>query len=335
MLKVDMYTDGSCLKNPNGPGGCAVILRYEKDGKPYVKKKSVPSDNTTNNRMELSAIITGFELLPAQADITVYSDSKYVVDAFRKRWVDNWQRINWDRGKNGGPVKNPDLWKKLLFLMKNHKVRYVWVKGHNGHTFNEECDKMAVTAAIKQKGTYKEGTVKEPIENTKPVANKNSRNTETQKPKDHAPKFHSQPEIQCVAQAPDTLDIDKILGTDSFVIIPTGTYHSEDKTGTYKYLLNYKNLFRVYEGEVKACRSVNEAVLKGIEDGVGRIRYSNRKITVITANVLGFSNPIKSVNFSLIQSIKSTCSKMGNEIQVVEVKSGMRQLKSKIKEYEE
>ena len=161
MNEIIMYTDGSCLKNPDGPGGCAVILLYDKNGKPYEKRKSIPNESTTNNKMEIMAVITGLQMVLEPSDIKIYSDSKYVVDAFHKKWVQKWQRINWDRGENGGVVKNVDLWKKLLSLLEPHTYQFFWVKGHQGNQYNELCDQMAVEAAKSQKGKYYEGVVRE------------------------------------------------------------------------------------------------------------------------------------------------------------------------------
>lgn len=101
---------------------------------------------TTNNRMELMAAIAGLEALKAPCNVTLYSDSKYLVDAFRQKWIDSWIAKDFKRGKNE-PVKNPDLWKRLLKAKENHNVEFVWVKGHAGHAMNEKCDMLATSAA--------------------------------------------------------------------------------------------------------------------------------------------------------------------------------------------
>ena len=96
---------------------------------------------TTNNRMELLAAISGLEALKEPCSVTLYSDSKYLVDAFLQGWVESWRAAGWRRGKD--ELKNPDLWKRLFELTEKHEVKFVWVKGHNGHDYNERCDKLA------------------------------------------------------------------------------------------------------------------------------------------------------------------------------------------------
>lgn len=137
---INIYTDGASSGNP-GPGGFGVILR---SGKHY-KEISEGYRKTTNNRMELLAVITGLESIknPGQ-EIMVYSDSKYIIDSVEKKWVFNWVRTNF-RDK-----KNKDLWLRFLEVYKQHQIRFTWVKGHNGHPENERCDELAVQAS-KQK----------------------------------------------------------------------------------------------------------------------------------------------------------------------------------------
>ncbi len=137
MKKIEIFTDGACSGNP-GPGGWAAILKY----KDNVKKISGFVPNTTNNRMEILALINALSILKESCEITVYSDSKYVVDSINKNWVLNWQKNNWM--KKNKKVPNSDLWYTLLNIMKNHKINFIWVRGHSGHPENEECDKMAV-----------------------------------------------------------------------------------------------------------------------------------------------------------------------------------------------
>ena len=117
MTKVQIYTDGSARGNPDGPGGYGVVLHY--------------TDREGRNR-------------PCQ--VSLYSDSRYLTDAFNKGWIDNWVAKGWNRGKSG-PVKNIDLWKRLLQAKKPHQVEFIWVKGHAGHPENERCDKLATSAA--------------------------------------------------------------------------------------------------------------------------------------------------------------------------------------------
>ncbi len=146
MTKVFLYSDGSARGNP-GPGGYGTILRYtDPSGQVHEKEFSCGYEKTTNNRMELLGVITGLESLKFSCDVTVISDSKYVVDAFNQHWVESWQK-NGFRKSDRKPVKNMDLWKRLLEDTGRHKVTFEWVKGHEGHPENERCDKLATTAA--------------------------------------------------------------------------------------------------------------------------------------------------------------------------------------------
>ena len=137
--QIHMYTDGSALGNP-GPGGYGIII--ELVGKQYFKEYAQGFEYTTNNRMELSAVIVGLETLKKQPmDVVVFSDSKYVIDSVEKKWVFGWKAKNF-KGK-----KNPDLWERFLTIYALHNVRFQWVKGHNDHPQNERCDRLAVNAA--------------------------------------------------------------------------------------------------------------------------------------------------------------------------------------------
>lgn len=143
MKKVEMFTDGACSGNP-GPGGYGTILRY----KGIEKELSGGYPNTTNNRMELSAVIAGLSALKEPCEVTITTDSKYIVDAVEKGWAKKWKANNWiksDRKK----ALNPDLWETLLSLLDKHKVKFIWVKGHAGHPENERCDKLAVMESQK------------------------------------------------------------------------------------------------------------------------------------------------------------------------------------------
>lgn len=134
---VTIYTDGSALGNP-GQGGYGVVLLAP----PHHRKEiSQGFRLTTNNRMELMAVCVGLEALKVPCEVTVYSDSKYVVDAVEKRWVLGWEK------KGFKDKKNPDLWRRYLEVSRRHNVRFVWVKGHNGTPENERCDVLATTAA--------------------------------------------------------------------------------------------------------------------------------------------------------------------------------------------
>ena len=140
MKHVDLFTDGACSGNP-GPGGYGTILRYNGNE----KEMSDGEESTTNNRMELTAVIVGLAALKETCDVTVYSDSKYVVDGIQKGWAENWKRNGW-RKADKKPALNADLWDKLLSLLAIHTVRFVWLKGHDGHPENERCDRLAVAA---------------------------------------------------------------------------------------------------------------------------------------------------------------------------------------------
>ena len=143
MKEVDMYTDGACKGNP-GAGGFCCILRYK--GKE--KLVSGGEANTTNNRMELCAVISGLEILRKPCEVTVYSDSKYVVDAMKLGWARGWKEKGWKKS-DGKTALNTDLWERLLSLSEMHRLRFVWVKGHDGHEYNERCDREAVAQAEK------------------------------------------------------------------------------------------------------------------------------------------------------------------------------------------
>ena len=146
-MNVTIYTDGSARSNPEGPGGYGTIIEYvDKQGTLHTREYSAGYKKTTNNRMELMAVIVGLENLIKPCNVTIVSDSKYVTDAFNQNWIDNWVKNNWKTaGKK--PVLNIDLWKRLLEAKKNHNVSFIWVKGHDGHPQNERCDKLATTAA--------------------------------------------------------------------------------------------------------------------------------------------------------------------------------------------
>ncbi|MDD5900980.1 MAG: ribonuclease HI [Lachnospiraceae bacterium] len=146
-MKVTMYTDGAARGNPDGPGGYGTVLScIMKDGTEHLREYSGGYVRTTNNRMELMAAIVGFEALTKPCEVEVYSDSQYLVKAFNEHWLEGWMKKGWKRGKNE-PVKNVDLWKRLLLAMEPHKVQFFWVKGHAGHPQNERCDELATTAA--------------------------------------------------------------------------------------------------------------------------------------------------------------------------------------------
>lgn len=137
MKQVTVYTDGSCKKNP-GPGGWAAILEYMGSQKEIFGGE----DNTTNNRMELQAVIQSLNALTEPCNVTIFSDSKYVVDSVEKGWAKSWKKNNWVKS-NKEPALNIDLWEQLLTLLLKHHVEFVWVKGHANNKMNERCDFLA------------------------------------------------------------------------------------------------------------------------------------------------------------------------------------------------
>ena len=143
MKEIIMFTDGACSGNP-GPGGWGTILRFGE----HEKELSGGEKETTNNRMELSAVVEGLSLLKEPCRVTVVSDSKYVVDAVEKGWLASWQKNGW-RKADKKPALNPDLWEKLLELTYIHQLRYHWVKGHAENPKNNRCDALAVAESKK------------------------------------------------------------------------------------------------------------------------------------------------------------------------------------------
>ena len=145
-MRVTIYTDGSSRGNP-GPGGYGTVLLYrDPEGTLHRREYSEGYPSTTNNRMELMAAIAGLEKLIRPCQVDLYSDSQYLVKAFNDNWVDGWQKRGWKNSKKE-PVKNVDLWKRLLAAKEPHNVRFIWVKGHDGHELNERCDALATSAA--------------------------------------------------------------------------------------------------------------------------------------------------------------------------------------------
>lgn len=138
MKKVEIYTDGACSGNP-GKGGWGAVLVY----KSTEKEISGYDENTTNNRMELTAVIEALSMLKEPCEVLLTTDSKYVCDAVTKGWVYSWKKNGW-RKADKKPALNIDLWEKLLPLLEKHKVQWNWVKGHAGHPYNERCDALAV-----------------------------------------------------------------------------------------------------------------------------------------------------------------------------------------------
>ena len=146
MKSVELFTDGSCSGNP-GPGGWGAIVRYGK----HEKELSGGDAHTTNNRMELSAVIAGLEALKEPCAVTLTCVSKYVCDAITKGWARSWKKNGW-RKSDKSPALHADLWERLLALLDIHSVTVVWVKGHAGHPENERCDRLAVAQTARHAG---------------------------------------------------------------------------------------------------------------------------------------------------------------------------------------
>ena len=138
MKTVTLYTDGACSGNP-GPGGWGAILEYEG----HEKELSGGEESTTNNRMELTAVIRGLQALKESCIVELYSDSKYVIDGLQKGWAVSWRKNGWKKADKK-PALNPDLWEILLNLVEKHQVHYHWVKGHAENPKNNRCDELAV-----------------------------------------------------------------------------------------------------------------------------------------------------------------------------------------------
>lgn len=145
-VKVIVYTDGAARGNP-GRGGYGAVLNYTApSGKQHTLELSRGYERTTNNRMELMGAIVALEALRRPCEVELHSDSQYVCNAFNKHWIDGWQKRGWKTAAKK-PVKNIDLWKRLLAAKEPHQVRFCWVKGHAGHPLNERCDALATGAA--------------------------------------------------------------------------------------------------------------------------------------------------------------------------------------------
>lgn len=146
-MKVTLYSDGSARGNPKGPGGYGCVLQYvDSKGMLHEREFSAGYVKTTNNRMEMMAVIVGLEALTKPCQVLVVSDSKYVTDTFNQHWIENWQKKKW-KTSTGQPVKNKSLWIRMLKAMEPHQVVFQWVKGHAGHPENERCDQLATAAA--------------------------------------------------------------------------------------------------------------------------------------------------------------------------------------------
>ncbi len=151
MTKVTIWSDGAARGNPDGPGGYGTIIQFvDSKGTLHEKELSCGYEVTSNNRMELMGAIAGLEALTRPCKVELYSDSSYLVKAFEENWIGSWQKNGWmTAGKK--PVKNQDLWQRLLKAMEPHTVTYFWVKGHNGNPLNERCDRLATAAADSMK----------------------------------------------------------------------------------------------------------------------------------------------------------------------------------------
>lgn len=151
MQKVTIYTDGSARGNPDGPGGYGAILRYvDSRGEVHEKELSQGYEKTTNNRMEMMGVIAALEALRRPCQVDLYTDSQYVVNAFEKGWIRNWKKNGWKTASKE-PVKNRELWERMLEAAQGHELTFHWVKGHAGHPENERCDRLATAAADRMK----------------------------------------------------------------------------------------------------------------------------------------------------------------------------------------
>lgn len=183
LQKVRIYSDGSSKGNKDGPGGYGVIVQYlsEDNKTERVMEYTDGFTVTTNNRMELMGVIIGIESLTTPCEVMIFSDSKYVVDAFNHRWIDTWQTNGWLTSMKL-PVKNIDLWKRLLAAKESHKCKFAWVKGHDGHPENERCDYLAQSSANGVEFTRQEdGTLKEVVKELKKDTGLQKSDTESPK----------------------------------------------------------------------------------------------------------------------------------------------------------
>lgn len=157
-----LYCDGSALANGHGgKGGFGIIIKYTKEnGDILVKEFGCGYASTTNNRMEILALMSGLTTFKSPSEITVVSDSQYVINTLTKGWLQNWQKNGW-KNANGKDVKNKDLWEMMATIIKPHKISYQWVKGHSGHPENESCDKIAKNCA--NSGTRDDKVIKLPF----------------------------------------------------------------------------------------------------------------------------------------------------------------------------
>lgn len=148
MRRVTVYTDGACSGNP-GPGGWGAVLMYQKsDGTLAIKEISGGEANTTNNRMELMAVIQAISVLKEACEVEISSDSQYVVDAISNGWLNKWRASGW-RTSGGSACKNVDLWEEYLTLARQHRVKFRKVKAHAGDEYNERCDELARNAIVR------------------------------------------------------------------------------------------------------------------------------------------------------------------------------------------
>ena len=143
--KVTLYTDGACSGNPGKGGYGAILVHVDSNGIKHEKEFSDGYEMTTNNQMELLAVIVGLEALKKPCSVKIISDSKYVVDSIQKGWLDNWITKGWRKSDNK-PVPNVELWKRFISASKEHDIKLEWIKGHAGHEYNECCDALAVAA---------------------------------------------------------------------------------------------------------------------------------------------------------------------------------------------
>lgn len=314
---VKMYTDGSALDITEGSGGYGVILRYEKNGKLYEKQLSEAFPHTTNNRMELFAVIKGLELLgDTPSDITIYTDSKYVVDAINKKWVLTWQRINWDRGEKGGPVKNKDLWCQLIQRLEPHNFNFVWVKGHYTSLLNGRCDILALTAAKTQKGHFSQRIIlqselDQEAASEEVLVNKKKRNSMV--------KFHKK-EI-------NTFSVESLLNiNDTIIVFSIGGCNS-NKRGYYKALMSYNKHMKFYKRELEEVKNSNESILVGIKESLEHVTNQKVPLKIILGSSVGFNNIEGNINQKYLIEIIDLIVSLECRADIYEVINGTNAIK--------
>ena len=353
MKEIYLYTDGSCLKNPGGPGGCAYILEYEIEGKRYRRRESFPEASTTNNRQEILAVLHGFRHIHKRvtepAKVFVFTDSQYVADAFSKHWIDKWEKQEWKRGKElAESVKNADLWSELLPLVRKYDVTFKWIRGHNGHIQNEICDDMAVQAAKSQvpfckfcylpikasgsisdsckTGIEKEGAEEKQLEKEdadivskekklKRASDISNNTDSTSGKKGKSFKLRNLYSVETCRWS--DIDIKSQMKKKEFTLVPTAS-HYDGEIADAKILLAYGGMYRIYSNHYMDCVSANEALLKIIREGITHIKFAEQRVNIITGCYLGFRYPGSSAHRTYFEEIDCLLTDSNNRLYVSE-----------------